>query len=68
MLISFENVFAKHEFDLGSLTETEHGIYTGDALTVKHRMHRILACFAEEEEAHLKEMLVAGVIKESVSD
>jgi predicted aspartyl protease len=68
LLITYEDVFAKSEFDLGTFTEIEHSIETGSARPIKQRMRRTPACFADEEEAHLKKMLNAGVIKESVSE
>lgn len=68
LLIEFQEVFAKDDFDLGNFTAVEHVIDTGDARPVKHRIRRTPACFAGEEEAHLKKMLEAGVIQESTSD
>ena len=68
LLNEHEDVFAKSEFDLGTFTDIEHGIDTGDARPIKQRMRRTPACFVGEEEAHLKKMLEAGVIKESASD
>ncbi len=68
LLSEFEDVFAKNEFDLGSFTSVEHGIDTENARPVKLRMRRTPACFAGEEEAHLKKMVDAGVIQESTSE
>ena len=68
LLISYDDVFATSEFDLGTFTDIEHSIDTGTARPIKQRMRRTPACFADEEEAHLKKMLDAGVIKESVSE
>ena len=68
LLNEHEDVFAKSEFDLGTFTDIEHGIDTGDARPIKQRMRKTPACFVDEEEAHLKKMLEAGVIKESASD
>lgn len=68
LLCNFEDVFAKDEFDLGNFTAIEHSIDTGDAQPIKQRMRRTPACFAGEEEAHLKKMLDAGVIQESTSE
>ena len=68
LLIEYEDVFAKHEFDLGNFTGIQHNIDTGKAKPVKQRMRRTPVCFAEEEEAHLQKMLKAGVIQESTSD
>lgn len=68
LLIEYEDVFAKHEFDLGNFTGIQHNIDTGKAKPVKQRMRRTPVCFAAEEEAHLQKMLKAGVIQESTSD
>ena len=68
LLCEFQDVFVKDEFDLGNFTTTEHSIQTGQAKLVKERMRRTPACFAGEEEAHLKKMLAAGVIQPSISD
>ncbi|XP_013381256.1 uncharacterized protein LOC106152279 [Lingula anatina] len=68
ILIEFQDVFAKNEYDLGDFDAIEHGIDTGQAQPIKLRMRRTPACFVEEEEAHLNKMLKAGVIQESTSD
>ena len=68
LLIDYEDVFAKDEFDLGKFDAVEHVIETGDAKPVKQRIRRTPLCFAGEEEAHLQKMLDAGVIQESTSD
>jgi transposase InsO family protein len=68
ILRQFEDVFASSEFDLGNFSEIEHAIDTGDAKPIKQRMRRTPACFEPEEEAHLKKMLDAGVIRESMSE
>ena len=68
VLRSYANVFAESEFDLGQFTAIEHAIDTGDAQPIKQRMRRTPACFVVEEEAHLKKMLNASVIQESVSE
>ena len=64
----FQDVFAKTEFDLCHLNEIEHSTDTGQSRPIKQRMRRTPACFASEEEAHLKKMLEAGVIQESTSE
>jgi transposase InsO family protein len=68
VLIEYEDVFAKNDFDLGNFTDIEHGIDTSDARPVKERMRRTPAGFSSEEEGHLKKMLEAGVIRESASE
>ena len=67
LLIEFEDVFAKSEFDLGNFSDITHDIDTGSAKPVKQRMRRTPAGFANEEEVHLEKMLKAGVIQPSVS-
>ncbi|XP_053405820.1 uncharacterized protein LOC128559022 [Mercenaria mercenaria] len=68
ILIEYQDVFAKNDFDLGNFTAIEHTIDTGDAKPIKQRMRKTPACFSGEEEAHLEKMLQAGVIQESTSD
>ena len=68
LLSEHGDVFAKNEFDLGTFTEIEHGIETERAAPIKQRMRRTPACFVNEEEAHLKKMMEAGVIQESSSE
>lgn len=52
LLIEFQDVFAKNEFDLGNFTAIEHSIDTGDNKPVKP--HPV--GFEKEEEAHLQKM------------
>jgi len=68
LLCEFEDVFAKSEFDLGKFNTIQHGIDTGTNRPVKQRIRRTPLGFAGEEEAHLKKMLSAGVIRPSVSE
>ena len=67
LLIEYEDVFAKSEFDLGNFTEIEHTIETADAKQIKQRIRRTPVGFAAEEEAHLNRMLKAAVIQPSMS-
>ena len=67
LLCEYQDVFAKTEFDLGSFTAIEHSIDTGDVKPFKDRMKRTRACFVGKEEAHLKKMIDAEVIRESNS-
>ena len=68
LLYEFEDVFAKSEFDLGKFNTIQHGIDTGANRPVKQRIRRTPLGFAGEEEAQLKKMLGAGVIRPSVSE
>ncbi|VDI28767.1 Hypothetical predicted protein [Mytilus galloprovincialis] len=68
LLYTYSDVFARTEFDLGNFSHVEHEIDTGDARPIQLRMRRTPACFVQEEEAHLKKMLDAGVIQPSTSE
>ena len=68
LLCELEDVFAKSEFDLGKFNTIQHGIDTGTNRPVKQRVRRTPLGFAGEEEAQLKKMLGAGVIRPSVSE
>jgi RNA:NAD 2'-phosphotransferase (TPT1/KptA family) len=68
LLIEFEDVFARDEFDLGNFDAIEHSIDTGEHKPVKQRMRRTPVGFEKEEEAHLQKMLDAGVIRPSISE
>ncbi len=61
-------MFTQNEFDLGHFTDIEHTIDIGDSRPIKQHMRKTPACFAGEEESHLKKMLEAGVIQESTSE
>ena len=67
LLCEFEDVFAKSEFDLRKCNAIQHGIGTGSNRPVKKRIRRTPLGFAGEE-AQLKKMLGAGVIRPSVSE
>ena len=68
LLVSYHDVFASHDLDLGKFTAISHSIDTDGARPIKQRMRSTPACFAGEEEAHLNKMLKAGVIRPSSSD
>jgi hypothetical protein len=68
LLCEFEDVFAKSEFDLWKFNTIQHGIDTGTNRPVKQRIRRTPLGFTGEEEAQLKKMLSAGVIRPSVSE
>lgn len=68
MLTDFQDVFAKHDLDLGCLSAIKHRIDTKDANPVKHKMRRTPLGFQHQEEEHLKKMLDAGIIQPSNSE
>lgn len=61
-------MIARHDYDLGTVTEIEQKIDTRTANPIKQHMRRTPMCFTNEEEQLLRNMLDAGVIQESVSD
>ena len=68
LILDYQDVFAKSDYDLGNFSAVEHSIETGDAPPIKMRMRRTPASFEGEEEELLKKMLKSGVIKPSNSD
>jgi hypothetical protein len=67
LLIEYQDVFAKHDLNLGCLTTVKHKIDTKDATPVKQKMRRTPLGFQEHEQQHLTKMLNAGVIQPSTS-
>ena len=67
LLMSFEDIFAKHDLDLGCFTEIKHDIDTGDHAPVRHKLRRTPFSFQSEEENHLAKLLDLGVIRPSNS-
>lgn len=68
LLIEFNDIFSKDEFDIGTLKGVEHCIDTGQAAPIKLRMRRTPLQFVDEEKEQLTRMLKAGVIQPSVSE
>ena len=66
-LIDYDDVFARHELDLGCLSKVKHVIDTGDASPVKQAMGRTPLACESEERAHLEKLLYSGVIVPSSS-
>lgn len=63
LLVNYLEVFATNDFDFGDFTAIDH-----NNRPIKQRMCRSPMCFENEEEAHLKQMLDAGIIEPSVSE
>ena len=68
LILEYQDVFAKDDYDLGEFTEIKHSIITGDAKPVKQRMRKTPLGFVKEEQAHLDKMLKAKVIQPSKSE
>ena len=56
MLIKYQDIFSKTEFDLGRTHLGEHVIDTGDAKPVKQRPRRVPIAFTDQEEKVIKQM------------
>ena len=68
LLISYEDIFARHDLDIDCLEEVQHRINTGDSAPVRQKMRRTPFGFEAEERKHLQTLLDAGVIQPSESD
>ena len=67
LLVQYQDVFARHDFDLGKFQTIMHRIDTGDAAPVKYGLRRTPLGFQAQEEAHLQMMLDHGIIQPSSS-
>lgn len=68
-IISYQEVFAKNDFDMGSFNgEIQHRIDTGNAKPIRQKLRRTPLCFEKEEKEHLDHMLEKGIIAPSSSD
>lgn len=62
-IISYQEVFAKNDFDMGSFNgEIQHRIDTGNAKPIRQKLRRTPLCFGKE---HLDQMLEKGIIAPS---
>ena len=68
LLIEFQDIFAKHDLDLGCFTEIKHAIDTGTERPVKHKMWRTPIGLQAEEEKYLQKLLDTDVIRPSKSE
>ena len=60
LLSTYQDVFAKSDFDLGDFTAVSHSIDTGQAAPIKLGLRRTPLHFRGEEDGHLNKMLTAG--------
>ena len=68
LLIEFQDVFARHDLDVGEFTALYHRIATGNADPIKMRMRRTPLGFEAEEREHLQKMLKQKIIRPSESE
>ena len=67
LLIQYQDVFSKNEFDLGKTHLVEHTIDTGDAKPIAQPPRRVPIAFAEAERKQIGKMLETGVVRPSTS-
>ena len=67
LIISYVDIFSKHDLDLGQTNLTKHHIKLADYTPFKESYRRIPPHLYEEVKAHLKEMIDLGAIRKSQS-
>ena len=67
LLLTWEKVFSKNDYDLGRTSLVKHQINLTDEKPIKQRHRKIPPSMYEEVRSHLKQMLDSGVIRESHS-
>ena len=67
LLENFQDVFSKHDFDLGLAKGIKHSIDTGDAPPLRQPPRRLPMMQQEQADEEIDKMLKAGVIEPSTS-
>jgi transposase InsO family protein/DNA-binding MarR family transcriptional regulator len=67
LLVKYQQIFSKHEWDLGLTALAEHSINTGEAPPIKQRPRRVPMAYASEEKKAIEDLLQKGVIQKSTS-
>ncbi|CAC5405010.1 unnamed protein product [Mytilus coruscus] len=67
VLNKFQEVFSKHEFDIGLTDLVEHSIDTGDAKPVRLPPRRVPFAFAEKEKNMISQLEEQNIIRKSNS-
>ena len=67
LLIEFQDIFAKDEYDVGSFTGISHKIELSDTIPVKLNMRRTPWQLVEEEASLIEKLLKAKIIQPSTS-
>ena len=62
LLLDYQNIFAKDEFDIGQTNLVEHTIDTGNSRPVKQPPHRMPLAFAGEDHRAIEKFTKQGVI------
>ena len=67
LLLDYQNVFAKDEFDIGWTNLVEHTIDTGNSRPVKQPPCRMPLAFAAEDRRAIEKFTKQGVIQPTLS-
>lgn len=67
LLVEFEEVFAKNDFDL-FFGNIKHEIHLHDNTPIRHKLRRTPLKFEGEEADHIKQMLEKGLIQKYISE
>ena len=67
LLFDFQDVFSKHDNDLGLTHLTEHVIDTGNAVPIRQPPRRVPSAYAGEDKAALDKLIEQGCIRPSSS-
>ena len=65
LIDSYADVFAKSDIELGYTGSVKHRILLNDDIPFKQRHRRIPPAMYEEVKAHIKELLLANIIRPS---
>ena len=67
LLVKYQDVFSRSDWDIGLTDLAEHSINTGDAPPIKQMPRRVPLAHAEEEKKAIEDLLKKGVIRKSTS-
>jgi hypothetical protein len=67
LLTEFQDIFVKHDFDLGKTDKVKHVINTGDAAPIRQRPRRVPIHLQAEAKEQVDKLLKHGLIEHSTS-
>ena len=68
LLVEFQTIFSKSDFDLGCLSGVEHKIITTDDFPVNEKFRRTPLVYQQQEKEYIDKLLEQGVIEPSCSE
>ncbi len=67
LLVEYQDVFSKDDYDLGCTHLAEHAIHTGDALQVRYPPRHVPLAMSGEEIKEIQNLKNRGILQESSS-